>query len=65
MGEASLRTSYELAALLTEVSVLFSPRPPDDTMSHQSDHFDHNSTHFGVADKAAAAGAAAAVVLFI
>ena len=36
MGEASSRTSYELAALLTKVAVLcFPPRPPDNTMSQQ------------------------------
>ena len=66
MGEASLRTLYELAALLTKVAVLcFPPRPPNDTVSQQNDHFGHNSTRFGAAGRAAAAKAAAAVVLFI
>ena len=60
MGEASSRTSYELAALLTKVAVLcFPPRPPNDTVSQQNDHFGHNSTRFGAAGRAAAAVAAA------
>ena len=37
MGEASSRTSYELAALLTKVVVLFSPPClPDDTVFQQT-----------------------------